>query len=168
VASEPSIVTRTAQPYVSIAGTVTMATMGDIIARLPEVFGWLAGQGIAPAGPPFFRYNVIDMARAMEMEVGVPVADVLAAPPPFVTGTLPEGRYATTVHTGHPDELISATADLLAWADEQGLTWDMAETPTGERWTSRLEWYLTDPAGEPDMTKWRTELAFRLADVSDG
>jgi hypothetical protein len=46
VASEPSIVTRTAQPYVSIAGTVTMATMGDIIGRLPEVFGWLAGQGI--------------------------------------------------------------------------------------------------------------------------
>ena len=44
----------------------------------------------------------------------------------------------------------------------------MTETPAGERWTSRLEWYLTDPAQEPDMTKWQTELAFRLADLSGG
>jgi effector-binding domain-containing protein len=165
VTSEPSIVTRAAQPYVAIAGVVAMATMGEIIDRLPEVFGWLAGQGIAPAGPPFFRYHVIDMPGRLEMEVGVPVADVPTAPPPFTTGTLPEGRYATTVHTGHPDELVSATADLLAWAEDQGLTWDMTRTPDGERWASRLEWYHTDPAAEPDMTKWETELAFRLADA---
>jgi effector-binding domain-containing protein len=72
----------------------------------------------------------------------------------------------TTMHVGHPDELFSATTDLLAWAEEQGLTWDMSETPDGERWGSRLEWYLTDPADEPDMAKWETELAFRLADAS--
>jgi len=28
----------------------------------------------------------------------------------------------------------------------------------------RLEIYLTDPAQEPDMSKWVTQLAFRLAD----
>jgi hypothetical protein len=28
----------------------------------------------------------------------------------------------------------------------------------------RLELYKTDPAVEPDMNKWETELAFRLAD----
>jgi hypothetical protein len=33
-----------------------------------------------------------------------------------------------------------------------------------ERWGSRLEFYLTDPAEEPDMSKWETQLAFRLAD----
>jgi hypothetical protein len=32
----------------------------------------------------------------------------------------------------------------------------------GERWGSRLEIYLTDPAQEPDLSKWVTELAFRL------
>src|SRR6266566_4427697 len=136
MASKPSIESRTAQPYVAIAGAVTMATMDDIIRRLPEVFAYLAGQGIAPAGPPFFRYHVIDMARTLEMEVGVPVTGLLIAPPPFVTGTLPEGRYVTTVHAGHPDQLIHATADLLAWAGKQGLTWDMAETPQGERWAA--------------------------------
>ena len=29
---------------------------------------------------------------------------------------------------------------------------------------SRLEIYKTDPAEEPDMSKWETELAFKLAD----
>ena len=28
----------------------------------------------------------------------------------------------------------------------------------------RLEFYLTDPAGQPDTSKWQTQLAFRLAD----
>jgi len=30
--------------------------------------------------------------------------------------------------------------------------------------TCRLEIYLTDPSVEPDMSKWETQLAFRLAD----
>jgi hypothetical protein len=34
----------------------------------------------------------------------------------------------------------------------------------GERWGCRLENYLTDPRQEPDMSKWVTQLAFRLAD----
>jgi hypothetical protein len=36
--------------------------------------------------------------------------------------------------------------------------------PDGERWGGRLEIYLTDPDQEPDMSKWQTQLAFRLAD----
>jgi hypothetical protein len=34
----------------------------------------------------------------------------------------------------------------------------------GEQWASRVEFYLTDPNQEPDMNKWLTQLAFRLAD----
>jgi hypothetical protein len=33
----------------------------------------------------------------------------------------------------------------------------------GERWGGRLEIYLTDPSQEPDMSRWQTQLAFRLA-----
>jgi hypothetical protein len=39
----------------------------------------------------------------------------------------------------------------------------MSLSPEGERWGCRLEIYRTDPQAEPDMTKWETELAFRLA-----
>jgi hypothetical protein len=39
----------------------------------------------------------------------------------------------------------------------------MSETDDGQRWGCRLEVYNTDPAEEPNMNKWETELAFRLA-----
>jgi effector-binding domain-containing protein len=81
-----------------------------------------------------------------------------------VTGVLPAGRYAAVTHVGHPNELVDATRALLDWADAEGLTWDVAADGSGERWGCRLEFYLTDPAAEPDMSKWETQLAFRLAD----
>lgn len=63
----------------------------------------------------------------------------------------------------HPDELADATMAPLEWADAQGLSWDMAPADGGERWSGQLEFYLTDPGEEPDMSKWVTQLAFRLA-----
>ena len=117
-----------------------------------------------PAGPVLFRYNVGDMARELHMEVGVPVADVVEGDAEIVSGVLPAGRYATLTHVGHPSELAGVTAALLGWAAREGLTWDKVKTPDGERWGCRLEWYKSDPAEEPDMTKWETELAFRLVD----
>ena len=81
-----------------------------------------------------------------------------------MAGVLPAGRYATVTHVGHPSELLGVTKALRDWAAEQGLTWDMSADVDGERWASRLEIYLTDPRQEPDMNKWVTQLAFRLAD----
>jgi len=81
-----------------------------------------------------------------------------------VSGVLPAGRYAELTHVGHPSELMAATKALLDWAAEQGLTWDMTPGEGGERWGCRLETYLTDPSQEPDMSKWVTQLAFKLAD----
>ena len=58
--------------------------------------------------------------------------------------------------------LVGPTAFLLKWAEEHNLTWDVTQTPEGERWGARLEIYETDPATEPDLNKWTTQLAFRL------
>jgi effector-binding domain-containing protein len=80
-----------------------------------------------------------------------------------LAGVIPGGKYATVRYTGHPMGLADATAALLTWAAGQGLTWDVRETEDGERWGARLEIYESDPAQEPDMDKWVTELAFRLA-----
>ena len=71
---------------------------------------------------------------------------------------------ATLRYTGHPAALADAVAYLLKWAAGEGLTWDMTNAEGGERWAARLEIYETDPADEPDMNKWTTQLAFRLAD----
>jgi effector-binding domain-containing protein len=159
----PEIVNRTEQPYVAIRAQVTMSQLGGLGARVGEVFGWLAARRVRPAGAPFFKYNVIDMARELEVEAGVPIAAAVKGDDHVLAGLLPAGRYATLTHVGHPDDLINATKDLLDWAAGQGLTWDMSPAEAGERWVCRLETYLTDPSEEPDMNKWETELAFRLA-----
>jgi hypothetical protein len=66
------------------------------------------------------------------------------------------------VHHGHPDSLVAATAGLLEWGDQQGVSWDKVDVDGAERWVCRLENYLSDPLEEPDMSSWRTELAFKI------
>lgn len=163
--SEPQVIERTAQPYVAIRAQVTMQTIGTILPELhPRVFAWVRERDIQPAGHPFWKYNMIDMDRGLEVEVGVPVEAVAHGEGQVLAGVLPPGRYATVRYTGHPDGLMGATASLLEWAKEQTLTWDVRQDPDGERWTARLEIYESDPAEEPDMSKWVTQLAFRLSD----
>ena len=166
----PEITERPAQPYVAIAGQVTMATINSIADRIPDVFGWLGARGITPAGPPFLRYNVIDMDRQLEIEAGVPVASAVEGAGEgegegeVRAGTLPAGRFAVATHVGAPQTLPAATAALLDWAAARNLTWDTSETEAGQKWGCRLEFYLTDPSQQPDVSKWETQLAFRLAD----
>jgi effector-binding domain-containing protein len=127
------------------------------------VFGWLAGHGIAPAGPPIWKYNVIDMDGDLEVEVGVPVDDATAGDGRVRGHLLPAGRYATVRHMGHPDTLEQATGELLQWAEREGLTWDVVDVAGQQRWTARCEEYLTDPDEQPDLNQWVTNLIFKLA-----
>jgi|SRR5277367_1493163 len=92
------------------------------------------------------------------------VANPVAGDDRVLAGVLPAGKYAMVWHIGHPDTLVDATSALLDWAAGQGLTWDVTETEDDDRWGARLEIYETDPAQEPNMNNWETELAFRLAD----
>ena len=163
--SEPTIVDIESQPYAAIRRSVSMKSIGQELPPLAgDVFGWLGARGIAPAGAPFWKYDVIDMSHQLVVEVGVPVDAVVEGDDRVLGGVLPGGRYVTATFVGHPDGLEGATGMLLAWAAAAGLTWDVKKTADGEEWGSRLEFYESDPATEPDMTTWRTRLAFRLAD----
>jgi effector-binding domain-containing protein len=157
----PTVETRIDQPYAAIPVKVSMDELGAVVPPLTgQVFDWLADRGIRPAGPPFWRYVVVDMDADLELETGVAVASAVDGDERIRTGLLPGGRYATVVHKGHPDTLVSATRDLLDWAAQRGLEWDA----NGKAWGCRLEEYLSDPAEVPDMSQWETRLAFRLRD----
>jgi RNA polymerase sigma-70 factor (ECF subfamily) len=157
----PVIAERTEQPYVAIRALVTMQTLGQVVPGLhPEVRRWLRSQGLQPAGRPFFRYNVIDMDRQLEVEAGFPVAAPVSGEDQVLAAVLPAGRYATLWHTGHPDGLVGASETLLDWAAQQGLAWDVTSTPDGQKWGCRLEIYHDEPG--QDMNDWKTELAFKL------
>jgi effector-binding domain-containing protein len=160
----PEIVVRAEQPYIALRKRVTMAELDGLGERFGDVFAWLGAHGLIPAGAPFFKYNVIDMMRELEIDVGVPVATVVDGDGEFVSGVVPAGKFAVLTHVGSPAELEGVTGTLLDWAGAQGLRWDKSPGDTGDRWAGRLEIYLTDPGQEPDKRKWQTQLAFRLAD----
>lgn len=120
--------------------------------------------GLGMVGAPFFRYNVIDMERRVDMELGVPLTVPVDGDAEVIAGPLPAGRYAVVRHVGHPDELVDVTAALLDWAQQQGMTWDVRESPDGELWGCRLEIYQADPRERPDMAKRETEPQLRLSE----
>lgn len=162
--TEPRLENRGEQPYMAIRAQVTLHDMPTVLPQiLGEVFAWLDHQGVPPAGPPFIRYLVIDMATQLDIELGVPVAIALPGADRISAGALPAGRYATLVYTGVQNG-IAANAALLDWGARQGIIWQKWATAHGDAWGARIESYLTDPATEPDPAQWATEVAIRLAD----
>lgn len=158
---EPQIQARDAQHYAAIPMTVTMDGLAAAVDEgFPELFGWLAGQGIAPNGPPFIRFLVIDMARDLQIELAVPVAAPVTGSGRIQPGTLPAGKYAVLRHTGLYDGLTASNAALQDWAQQQGIEFDTWATAEGSAWRSRAEHYLTDPTKEPDPAKWETDVAY--------
>src|ERR1700687_6092879 len=104
MSNEPKIIERAAQPYAAIKATVTMAEIKGTTDKLfPHLFGWLGGRGIAPASAPFFKYNVIDMERGLEIEWGAPTGTHVDGDKHVLTGTLPAGRYVSVFHKGPYD-----------------------------------------------------------------
>ena len=152
------------QPFVGITRTVTMTTMNEIADESQAWSGGSSNVGHVPAGAPFLRYLVIDMARAMVVQAGVPVAGPVEVGGEVESDTLPAGRYASTTHVGHPDGLYDATVGLLTWAGDEGLHFDKHPSADGEVWANRVEWYETNPMEQPDMAQWMTRLTFKLAD----
>jgi effector-binding domain-containing protein len=166
MSNEPQIQARAAQHYAAVPATVTVDGISAAVDdALPELFGWLAGQGIAPAGPPLIRYLVIDMAGELQIELGVPVAAPVAASGRVQPGALPEGRYAVLRHTGPWDGLVASNAALLQRAREKGIEFDTWDTPQGSAWRGRAEHYLTDPSQEPDPAKLETDVAFLIREA---
>src|SRR5579872_947505 len=163
--TQPKFENRGAQPYVGIRSCVSMQQVSTALPPLiGEVMAWLGARGSVPNGPPFFRYRVIDMARELEIDVGVPVATPLMGDGRIVTDVIPAGRYARVVHTGHYDQLIEANKALQEWGKSNGVEWQKSEGEHGSVWASRLEIYLTNPPTEPDAQKWQTEIAYLVED----
>ncbi len=162
--TEPRIERRPAQSYVAVRSQVTMMGLGVAIPKgIGQVFGWLANHNVTPAGPPFTRYRVIDMARELDIEVGVPVAKPVSASSPVHSGTFPAGRYATYTYVGNYRGLVEANAKLLFWASSRGIKLDRKESKKGTIWGARAEYFLTGPGKERDSNKQRTEIVYLVA-----
>ena len=157
---EPKLESRGKQPYLAVRTQVGIP-FGEVLPALwEEVAGFLASKNIEPSGPPFIRYLTTDMAKKLNIEVGFPVAKGISGNARITAGTFPEGRYAVLPYFGHFDNLVLVTAEFLAWAEKNNITWQTTVTNGVEMWLGRIEWYPTNPAVETDPQKWQPELAF--------
>ncbi|WP_434440792.1 GyrI-like domain-containing protein [Lentzea sp. E54] len=148
------IETRGEQPYAAVRATVTLETFAGIADRFPEVMQWLADRELPVLGAPFLRYLRVT-AGEFEVEAGIPTVAGVPGDGEVFTATLPAGQYLVALHEGSPDGLAAVTDRLLAHT----VQFDR----DGDRWGARVETYFTDPAVEPDQSKWATEVAIRLA-----
>jgi effector-binding domain-containing protein len=159
----PRIVTHAAQPVLVRHAAISMDQLDTAgPAALDAVANWMAAQGIAPTGPGFFRYDLINMAGRMGMAFGYPVAPGAGGKGDIVAETLPAGRYVSVLHHGHPDELYDATIMLIEWAKVRQVDWDVEETAAGARFAARLE--LFNQADGDPSDDWLTEIRIRLRD----
>lgn len=164
--TEPKIEYRPAQHYAGIRTQIRMEEMaGGVIPQLhDEVLEWLQIQGTTPSGAPLMRYYVIAMPDYLDIELAWPVAEPVAGNGRVQPGTLPEGRYASLIYTD-ATKGIEGNGVLIGWAEANGIHWDRWDDEKGDAFRCRYETYLTGPEDDPDMTKWETEVAIKLADV---
>jgi effector-binding domain-containing protein len=163
---QPQIQQRAAQDYAAIPVRVTMDSLPAAVDEgFPELFGWLEQHAVAPAGPPFIRYLVVDMAGELQIELGVPVGAKVGAGGRVRPGVLPGGRYVVLRHVGPYDGLAASNAALQRWAQQHGVGLDSRDTAGGTAWRGRLEHYLTDPSAEPDPAKWETDVAYLASET---
>ncbi len=146
-----------ATPIVYQSRRVDRAEVGAVLAEcLPAVFGYVMGQGLAPAGHPFVRYTSMSSAF-VELDAGVPLVEAASEDPPADTGMargeLVGGLVATTIHKGPYDQLGQAYEAMERWIDAS------EHSVTGSPW----EIYLTDPGEVPNPADWLTEVFFPIA-----
>jgi hypothetical protein len=162
----PSIVARSNRSCIGIRVVTPFRGMFAVRDRLmEELYAW-ADERAVGYGHTFFRLHVVNMAGSMDVEVGVITDEVITdevipGDGRIRTGVLPAGRYATLTYVNHGRR---ANGMLRDWAQQEGLTLDCTASVEGERFGCRYEAYLTDPQSERMKTRWRIELAIRLAD----
>lgn len=164
----PRLVVRDEQPYLSILIKVSLREWGKATALVGELIEWMEENNIPWAGPPFFRYWAIgNQDQPFDIEVGIPVETALPGNGRIIAGVIPAGTYATLIHTGNPDGLDQSLDILQIWGATQGLSWNNRKTGFTEIWGARFEFYLTDPAIQPDMEQWSVELAYQIREERD-
>jgi len=159
---EPEITYREQRPYMGIRSIAPFQGMFAVRDELlKELRLWVQKNSIADEGPYFLRYHVIDMNNQMDIEVGFVVSKHLTGDDRVRQGMLPAGRYASLIYQRYG---MRANKALIHWAKENGIHWDRWDDPAGDAFRCRYEAYLTDYRVEPRKSKWKVELAIKVAD----
>ena len=164
--TEPKIERRKKQHYVAIRMAVPIPFGRYLQPAWDEVYDWMMDHKIQPSGPAIIRYLTTDMSKKLDIDVGFIVAKACKGGERITADFLPAGKYATLQYTGpyRGKGIFNATVALLDWAEGNKVKWNVTKKRGVEWWNGRAECYYSDPALEKDPTKFKTELAFLVAD----
>jgi effector-binding domain-containing protein len=143
------------QPTAVLRETVPMVALRSFFGRAyGAVMGAAQQQHIQLAGPPFAMYHGMP-TDVVDVEAGFPVA----APLPWsgdggvTAGSLPGGQALEAMHIGPYETLPETYGAIMAKMRADNLT------PGDAMW----EYYLSDPAAEPDPAAWKTLVVWPVA-----
>lgn len=147
---EIKIRTLEAQPMVSIRTRTSLAELAGVMGRAyGELYGYLGELGVRPAGPPLVLYHDPEFKEDdLDVEIGVPASERVPSRGSVITGELPAGTVAYTMHPGPYGEIGAAYRAVLAWMQTRGH--ESAGPPR--------EVYLVGPGQAESETEYRTEL----------
>ena len=154
-APEITVSDRQEQHTAVIHETVPMADLRDFFDRAyRSVMSAVQQQNVQLAGPPFALYRGTP-TDVVDVEAGFPLAGHYPGGGygAVVAGTLPGGRALEATHVGPYDTLPQTYGAVMAKMQADGLT------PGEAMW----EYYLTDPAAEPDPATWKTLVVWPVA-----
>ena len=132
----PTAVVRQEVPVTEIS-----AFLGGVFG---EVIAAISAAGRFPAGPPFARYDFLEVPEGsgpetFAVEAGFPVNAPIEPSGRVEPSLLPGGSAAVTVHEGPYQDVAAAYAALERRMADEG------KRPTGAPWES----YLDDPETVP-------------------
>lgn len=159
----PRIVKRPETRYLALKRDVTLPFDDEIPAIMEKLLSRLRAHDLEPAGPVFFKHNVVAMPL-IEMEFGVPIERALPSDGDYVSGKLPAGRYAEVTYKGPYDDLIEVNGVLIGWARHACHEFDATPVDRGEWFANRLEIYHTDPTDDIRSASSRTTVSIKLKD----
>ena len=158
---KPKIDQRPKLTYMGIRTLAPFKGMPKVIDRISkDLTTWVDNNKVKSSGLPFLRFHVIDMRGFMDISFCVPVRRALPNDGDVKADLIPAGRYASLIYSGGG---ISANRALIEWVRTQGMDFDNWETEQGDNLRGRYETYLTDPKIEPRKSRWKIEVAIKLA-----
>lgn len=147
------LVQRPEQPTAVVREKVPMNELPEFFGRaFGAVMAAVQNQGVQLTGPPFGRYLSMP-TETVDVEAGFPVSAPFTASAEVAAGTLPACQAFEATHTG-PYDTLGITYDAIQERmKEQGFS------PADSMW----EYYLSDPATEPDPATWKTLVVWPVA-----
>lgn len=142
------------QPTAVLRETVPMSELREFFSRAyKSVMSATEQQHVQLAGPPFAMYRGMP-TDVVDVEAGFPVAAPFPGGDGGVTaGSLPAGQALEAMHVGPYETLPETYGAIMGRMQTEGLT------PGNAMW----EYYLSDPAAEPDPAKWKTLIVWPVA-----